>query len=127
MLDLIVSLLRRLSDGPKTPPASKRENGVDRYIPAYQHAMFIRRVIDSNKTEEQIETSIGWIYRLYRRRFLTLEIFHELNNHADYRRDEIMAESIKKDFICPHVKKRADEIIEEERRKNIRIIKTEVK
>lgn len=102
------------------------KTGASMYRPTYQHAMFIRKVIDSSKLEGQIATCIEWIHRLYRRGFLPIEVYHELIHHAIYREEQIITERVKKDFVCPHVKKRADEIVEEERRKNIRIIKSEV-
>ena len=108
------------------PSPQKRESGVGRHRPTYQHAMFIRTVIDSSKLESQIATSIDWVHRLYRKGFLPTDTYHELIHHAIYKEEQIMTERVKKDFICPHVKRRADEIIEEERRKNIRIVKTEV-
>lgn len=127
MLDKVVSLLSLIM---ARPAPKKRDEVVGRHRPAYQHqqqhAMFIRRVIDSSKMEGQIATSIEWVHRLYRKGFLLTETYHELIHHAIYREEQIITERVKKDFICPHVKRRADEIIEEERRRNIRIVKTEV-
>jgi hypothetical protein len=127
MFNTIVCFIGRLIAGPEKPTAPKMVLGVGRHRPSYQHAMFIRKVIDSNIQEGQIETSIEWVHRLYRKGFLPVDTYHELIHHAMYKEEQIITERVKRDFICPHVKKRADEIIEEERRKNIRIIKTEVK
>lgn len=123
MLGKLVSLFSLIVDRPKP---SKRGRDMDRHRPTYQHAMFIRKVIDSNIQEGQIATSIEWVHRLYRKGFLPVTVYHELIHHAIYKEEQIITERVKKDFVCPHVKRRADEIIEEERRKNIRIVKTEV-
>jgi len=123
MLGKIVSAICRLITGPSP---QKRDRGVARHRPTYQHAMFIRKVIDSNIQEGQIATSIEWVQRLHRSGFIPTDTFNELVHHALYKEEQIITERVKRDFICPHVKRRADEIIEEERRKNIRIVKTEV-
>ena len=91
------------------------------------HITFIRRVIDSCKMEIQIDSAINWVYELYRKGYYSTVIFHELMSLAMYKEEAIMKEKVNKEFIWPHLKKRADEIIEEERRKNFRLIKTETK
>jgi hypothetical protein len=87
----------------------------------------IRDVIDSCKLEPQIDSAIGWVHYMYRKGFFDKQTHIELINYAIHKETKIMKEKIMRDFICPHLKKRADEIVEEERRKNIRLVKTENK
>lgn len=92
---------------------------------AHRDFQFIRKVVDSSKHEDQIAVAIDWIHRMYRRGFFESAIYQELIHHAQYKEEELIRININKNLILPHLKKRADEIADEERRKKIRLVKTE--
>jgi hypothetical protein len=96
---------------------------------ALSHAdhRFIRKVVDSCKLEVQIASAIEWIHQLYRRGILPTEVYQELVHHAIYKEEQIITENVHKNLVLPYLKRRADEIVEEERRKKIRILKPDHK
>lgn len=95
---------------------------------SHEEHNYIRTCIDSCKLDIEISTAIEWIHNMYRKGYFKHEAFyHELIHYAIYKEEKILKAKMEKEFIRPHVKKRANEIIEEERLKKIRLVKNENK
>jgi hypothetical protein len=88
---------------------------------------FILDVVDSCKLEPQIASAINWIHYMYRRNFYGSQDYHFLVEFAIQKEEQIINERVHRDFVCPHLKKRADEIADEERKKHMRLVKNESK
>lgn len=125
MLDKVLKFIAAIFE---EPPAIKEDAGIFNKRLTHKDQNYIRKCIDSCKLDIEIASAIGWIHDMYRKGFFPSEgFYHEMIHYAMYKEEEILKDKVEREFIRPHVKKRADEIIEEERRRNFRLVKTEAK
>lgn len=78
--------------------------------------------IDSCKMEDQVESALGWIGRMYDRNFFSPETCRELRNYAFIKLEKIVTERVHREHVLPYIKTRADKMVQEERARNIRIV-----